>query len=188
MYPISYYFSGYRNMEENPAGNQSVYYFDKKGRPIAEENPLGETFSKKFDGQNQIIETTDPRLNTTTYTYDGNHNLRYSDDALSKESENVYDAQFHLTDTYDPLRNRGHYEYFANHHLQSTTIYPETGVEIKSENTYHTNGLPWTIIDGRLTQTTKLYDQYGNPDTTQTGAHPAIDYTYDSIGRLTDVY
>lgn len=63
----SFYFSRFRNMEEDPEGNPIVYYFDEKGRITAEENALGHRNFKRYDGQGHIIEVTDPRSNTSTF-------------------------------------------------------------------------------------------------------------------------
>ncbi|MBW2109439.1 MAG: transglutaminase, partial [Deltaproteobacteria bacterium] len=181
----NFYFSDFRNIEEDPDGNQTIYYLDDKGRTIGQEDPLGHKSAMAYDGQNHVIERTDPRLNTTSFVYDGNHNLIKTIDALTYETTNTYDAQFRLTGVTDPLGHRTHFAYDANHHLITTKVYPETGQTIKTSATYnHPNGLKDTSTDGRGTVTTMTYDAYGNPDTTTVGAHPAVDYTYDPIGRM----
>jgi YD repeat-containing protein len=41
--------------------------------------------------------------------------------------------------------------------------------------------------DTRNMVTTLTYDALNNPHTSATGSHPAITYTYDAIGRSTDL-
>ena len=178
----NFYFSGYRNVEQDPSGNNTIYFYDKKGREYAIENALGSRVTKEFDGQNHAISVTGPRGNVTNYTYDANQNLTNLTNALQQSFTNTYDSLFHLADTNDPLGNSSHYEYDAKHHLslsrgmagnQATAVF----------NGPH--GLKSSATDGRSTTTTFTYDSFGTPLTSTTASHPSITYAYDQIGRMT---
>lgn len=176
----NFYISGFRNVEEDPAGHSITYYYDQKGREYKQVDPLGNTITKEFDGQNHITRITDPRGRSTDYQYDGQHNLTNVTNALSKTTINHYDAQNRLDYTTDPLTHTTHFAYDSHHHL--TEILDAVGNRINSS--YYPNGLKSTSTDGKRTPVAFAYDAYGNPQTARTGRHPVINYTYDSIGRL----
>lgn len=192
----NFYFSGFRNVEEDPAGNTITYYYDAKGREIAQENALGHKLTKEFDGQDHTIKITDPRQKITTFFYDGNHNLTKIKNALNYETTNKYDSQFRLTDVIDPLYHGTSFGYDSEHHptqskygvqYHTETLLPLDNGLSQTGASYYPNGLINTSTDGRGTVTAMVPDAYGNPDTTQTGSHPVINFTYDAIGRMTDL-
>ncbi len=189
------YFSGYRNIEEDTEGNQTVYYFDDKGRTLSTENALGNRSYREYDGQNHVVKTTDPRGNEAELIYDGNHNLVKAVGPLSGteyDSGYTYDAEFRLTDTYLSMndviqRSLSHRDYDSEHHLEKATVYPATGKQIENSNAYYPNGLTNTTSDGRGVVTTLTYDSFGNPDTSKVDKEPIIDYGYNSRGLMTDL-
>ncbi len=181
------YFTGYRNIEEDSDGNQTIYHYDRRQRLIALEDALGSKTSHSYDGRNHVIQTTDPRGNTTLYEYDGSNNLVMSTDALGYETTNVYDEDFHLTDVTDPLGNLVHYDFDEEHHLVNTTVYPESGRSIETSTVFYANGLPHISTDGRGIAATLTYDAYGNPAARQTASAPAVTYTYDGTGLMTSL-
>ena len=175
-----FYISGFRNVEEDPEGNQMVYHLDYKGRTTAVEDALGNTSYSEHDGQNQIVKNIDARANKTITEYDSNHNVRFITDALNKKSENIYDSQFRLTDTIDPLAHRTEFKYDTEHHLKLT----RDALQNTATATYYPNGTRETSTDGRAVVTNYNYDAQGNPDTTSVAAHPVIDYSYNALGQL----
>ena len=180
----NFYFSGFRNAEEDPYGRQTIYYLDEKGRTYKLEDALSNKTTKTFDGQNHEVAIKDALNHTTAFTYDGNQNLTQTTDALSKNSINTYDAQFHLTDIADPLNHTTHFDYDPKHHLTATTVKPTDTATIITGLTYYPNGQTETTTDGRGTVTTLTYDNKNQPLTTKTALHPAITYNYDAIGRM----
>ncbi len=184
---FKYYFSGLRNVEEDPEGDQTVYFLDRAGRTTAVQDALGNAQATVFDGQNHPVKTIDPRGNQTQYSYDGMQNLQFVTNALNQQTENVYDPKNRLQDTYDPLRHVTHFEYSTTNHLLLTR--DALGNEFKS--TYNTanpgRGLPKDSTDALNIKTTYTYDIYGNPDHTQVAAHPIVDQGYDAIGRRTQL-
>jgi RHS repeat-associated protein len=181
----SFYFSGFRNQEVDPAGNATTYFYDRKGREYAIEDALGHKVEREFDGQDHVVRATDPRTNDTSFLYDGNHNLAQTTNALGKTSHFTYDALHRLTDTADPLGHLSHNAYDSEHHLTQSTVYPASGSSVSTARTYYTNGQLQTSQDGRSVVATLTYDSLGNPATSKVGSHPAVTYTYDAIGRMT---
>jgi RHS repeat-associated protein len=189
----NFYFTGFRNAEEDPDGKKIIYNYDEKGRILTTEDQLGNKIKKEYDGQNHVVKTVDPRENQGWFYYDGNHNLIQSVDAFSLVTDYIYDSQFRLTDTVDPIYHGNHLEYDSEHHPilskfgvhYDTNLLPTDNGLYQNSSTYYSNGFTQTTTDGRSTITTLTYDSYGNPDTTRVGSHPVIDYAYDPIGRMT---
>jgi len=179
----NFYFSGFRNAEEDPYGRLTIYYLDEKGRTYKAENALQNRQAVTFDGQNHVISVKNARFFVTTYSYDGNQNLTKITDATDKATNNVYDPENHLTDIYDPLDHNTHYDYDAEHHLILTTD-AETNT---SRLTYYPNGQVETSTDGKGTVTTCTYDTNNHPHTSYAGLHPSIHYDYDTIGRMRSI-
>lgn len=180
----NFYFSDFRNTEEDPAGHATTYYYDRKGREFAVENALGQKSVKQFDGQNHPVIVTNPRQYSTIYEYDGNLNLFKTTNALNYETTNQYDTQFRLTDIFDHLQHNTHFGYDSRHNLTLT----RDNLGNTSTATYNgSKGKKDTATDGRSIVTAFTYDGFGNPDTTKTAAHPVINFDYDPIGRMTDL-
>ena len=180
----NYYFSGYRNIEEDQDGNHTIYFFDDKGRSVGTENALGHKVAQEYDGQDHIVKITDPRMNSSEFIYDGNHNMTRIINAVLNETVNDYDIQNRLIQSTDPLLHSSAFTYNDRHQLTSTTLYPDDTVSITTSAGYYANGLPATRTDARQTTTTLVYDGVGNLASSQTGTQPAITYNYDVIGRL----
>lgn len=194
----NFYFSGYRNMEEDPDNKTLIYYFDNSGRLKEFVNALGYSTKYEYDGQNHQTKVTNPRNYFTTLQYDGNNNLTKTTNALLKDTINTYDSQFRLTDTVDPLNHGSYFDYDTEHHLTLSKACSFTGTtcdpviagdgnEIKTSATYYANGLPKTATDARLTVATLTYDAYGNPYTAKAGAHLAVTTAYNTKGWLTSL-
>lgn len=177
----NFFYSRFRNQEEDPEGNTTTYYFDEKGRSIGEENALGDMTAMLYDGQGHIVQSIDLRGNSTYFFYDGQHNQVQVTNAFGDNIVRVYDSQFHLTDTYDPLGHRSHFEYDPFHHLTLTSDHLNNSIGATYNNP---NGFRDTATDARGTKAFFAYDTFGNPRTFRTGDHVAIAYQYDSIGRL----
>jgi len=187
-----FFFSGYRNVEEEPDGSAVVHYFDERGQAIAEENQLGQKSVKEYDGQNHVVKVIDPKLNETIFLYDGNQNLIKNTNAQLKELNFNYDSQFRLTDTVDPLYHGAHIDYDAEHHptlsksgvLYDANFLPTDNGISQTSASYYANGQTETATDGRGTLTRVTYDYYGSPYTTKIGGHTAVTMGHDLIGRM----
>ncbi len=179
----NFYYSGYRNAEEDPEGHQLIYHFDDKGRSIADENQLGQKVSREYDGQDHVVAATDQRGNTASFTFTGYDQTKVID-PLSHETTLLYDAEHRLTETTDPLTHKTNFGYDAEHHLTSNTIYPAAGQSISTGATFYPNGQTETATDGRSITTTFTYDAQGNPETSRLTGETPVTTLYDSVGRL----
>jgi RHS repeat-associated protein len=179
-----FYFSGFRNAEEDPDNKKLIYYFDNKGRAIGSENELGHSSSRNYDGQDHLVQTTDPQGHTSEFTYDANHNLVSSVNPLNKQIINSYDAQQQLINVTDPLGHAAVFTYDGEHHPTSTTVTPAPGQSIVTRATYYPNGFTATTRDGRGVATTMTYDSHGNPATSRVNGEIAVTTQYDAAGRL----
>ncbi|MBC7248827.1 MAG: hypothetical protein H5T62_00955 [Anaerolineae bacterium] len=65
-----FFFSDFRNMEENPDGSRQVHYFDAQARATGREDTLGNRVQMSYDGQYHLRTLTDRMGDTTSFTYD----------------------------------------------------------------------------------------------------------------------
>lgn len=153
------YYSGYCNIEENPEGGQTCYFYDKRGRSISVENALGEADLSAYDGQDHLIEYTTQKGETTQRIFDAEHNLVELKDPLLNTSSNTYDALSRL-ETATDFRGNGMAYTYNNQH-QVLTITDRKGVLIRT-HTYDADGNLKTVTDADDNTTTYSYDTYGN--------------------------
>jgi RHS repeat-associated protein len=185
----NFYFSGYRNVEEDPDGSTLVSYFDHQGRVIGSENKLGHRISLTYDGQDHIVAMTDAQGNRSSFAYDGHHNLISMVDPLNRKTSIEYDDQHRLRQVTDPLDHRVLLDYNDKHHLTKTTVHPQDGQSLTSEITYLASGLPDKTVDGRGITKSITYDEYANPVSSTIMEEKPVVAQYDEIGRqlsLTD--
>ncbi len=180
---FNYDFSGFRNVEEDSDGHQTVHFINAQGRTVAIQDALGHQQKTVFDGQGHVVLNISARKKVTWFRYDNNQNLRFTVNALHQQSENVYDSQFQRIRTLDPLGNRTRFAYDSKHHRTLTT--DALGNTVGAS--YYPDGRTRTTTDGRNSVTTLTYDAFGNPATTQTGAHPPVSDTYNALGQRTSL-
>ncbi len=154
-----FYYGENRTVEENPLGEQDIYYFDDKTRPTGVEREPGKRTTLSYDGQDHLIQLTDARGFSTQFKYDGRHNLTNVTEALSKKTTCDYDGRNRMVRTVDALGNETSFEYDERHHL--TRILDALGHE--TTRTYYPDGLLHTETGPRGYVTTWTYDALGNP-------------------------
>ncbi|MBI4557406.1 MAG: RHS repeat protein [Candidatus Hydrogenedentes bacterium] len=156
----NYYYSGFCNVEEDPTGARSSYYFDARGRTLGQKDANGNRNYLVYDGQDHVIERKTPNNEVTTFTYDVNHNLLSVTDPLGHTTTMTYDAGFHLKTSTDPRLKTTLWDYNAQHRVIKMT-YPDTAFVTFTFN----------AGDGTLSSQA---DQAGN----------ATSYTYDNFGQV----
>ncbi len=185
----NFYFSDFRNIEEDPYGQQTIYHLDKKGRTIAMENALGNKIQKKYDGQNHEIEIIDERNARTYYFYNENRDvkrIRSPERSGESRTDNFsYDQYYRIyySDTSYWGGNKATsswYEYDDKHHVTKV----KDGEDNSVSHTYYPNGQLETTTDARGNTATFIYDSFGNPLSAKTGNHSPVTYEYDAIGRM----
>ncbi|MDD5435855.1 MAG: DUF6531 domain-containing protein, partial [Nitrospira sp.] len=192
-----FFFSGYHNQEVDSEGHATTYYYDKKGRLYAQEDALGNKVVKTYDGQDHVISVTSPRSKIdfpiiTTYEYENNTISKFTN-ALNQSVRKIHETQypFKLTDVKDDFDHAIHYNYDPEHPYYVSDVTDALGN--KAYSTYYSSsefpkGFRKTAKDPNGTTTIFTYDSYGNPFTSKTAARPVVKYTYDIIGRMTDLY
>ncbi|MEM1223526.1 MAG: polymorphic toxin type 10 domain-containing protein [Verrucomicrobiota bacterium] len=155
----NFYFTGYRNIEENPQGGQTIYHYDARGRSISVENALGQADSSSYDGQDHLIRYITTKDETTLRSFDADNNLTGMTDPLLNTSSNTYDSENRLETATDFRNNDIDYTYNTKH--QVITITDRKGILIQT-NTYDTDGNLKTVKDAEDNVTTYFYDSFGN--------------------------
>ncbi|OGX05215.1 MAG: hypothetical protein A3G87_06350 [Omnitrophica bacterium RIFCSPLOWO2_12_FULL_50_11] len=176
-------FSGFRNVEEDPFGRQTIYHLDEIGRTMTLENALGFKTDIVYDGQNHEIRVWDPRGNFTTFTYNGDHNVTKITNAVSQVTLFRYDPDLRLHEIEDPLHHISYLDYDTEHHVTQTTN-AENDRQLTS---YYANGQVESVVDGRNIATTFFYDPLGQLESARVAPHPPIQYGFDPIGRMREL-
>lgn len=182
----TYTWSGFFNVEENPEGELTTYFYDNRGRSTGVTNPLGESTQIGYDGQDRIYYTTTPNGETTYSSWNADHNLIGTIDPLGKTVGYFYDGSLRLQRSRDKKGKDTLYTYTAGHLLASVT----DPLGHATSYTYNGFGLPETVTDGEGKITTTTYDGYGNPSQVtvkaSAGSSPVTvrTFTSDAIGNV----
>lgn len=115
------YWSGWENVEEDPAGGQRRFCHDDKVRLVAQADALGNMSRTAYDGQDHVTLAVSPLNETNRFEYDGRHNLLRTVDALNFTNQFVYDTQDRLVRTVDARGNTNRSGYNAKHQITGTT-------------------------------------------------------------------
>ena len=115
------YWSGFENVEQDPAGGQRRYYYDEKHRSTAMEDALGNVARMVYDGQDHTLMTVSPLNETNRSEYDGNHNLLRAVDPLGFTNRFYYDSQQRLTRSEDARGVTNRFGYNSQHSLTGST-------------------------------------------------------------------
>ena len=115
------FYSGWQNIEQDPAGGQTTYFYDGQSRPIGVRDALSNLTQSFYDGQNHIVATVSPLNETNLTVYDGNNNVIASIDPLGFTNQFVYDGQNNLVQSIDPRGNVSTFGYNGQFSLTGTT-------------------------------------------------------------------
>ena len=99
------FWSGWQTVSQDPAGGQTVYFYDDKIRLIAGQDALGNLSRKFYDGQDHVVMTVSPLGETNQFVYDGNNNLVQMIDPLGCSNQFVYDGKNNMVRAVDPLNH-----------------------------------------------------------------------------------
>lgn len=160
------------------------------------------------DGQGRITGITDLNNNSYTYGYDGSGNLAsVSLPGVPVPAAYTYDSTHLLTGQTDFRGNSTTTQYFSDGRLKSvtdsmgnttsfaytlnsngttttTTTFPDTGVQVRTDNNF---GNPLSILDPLKRLTTYTYDTHQNVLTRTDPLGKITRYTYDANGFQTSV-
>lgn len=175
------YYSGFANIQEDPQGGRTTYFYDDRGRSISVENALGEGDGRSYDGQDQMIAYITPTIDFTFYDYDENNNLIETTDPLFNEASNTYDSEHRLQTATDFRGNSMSYTY--NDKDQVLTITDAKNIVVQT-NTYNSNGNLHTVTDAASNTTTYSYDSFGNVNRIDYPNGDFETFTYNARGDL----
>ncbi len=115
------FWTGWRNIEQDPAGGQRVFTYDDKARLVSLQDALGKTSAMAYDGQNHLVLTVSPLNETNRFIYDGNHNVTNAIDALGYTNQFIYDNQNNLVRSVDARGNPSTFGYNGKFQMTGLT-------------------------------------------------------------------
>ncbi|MCF7816573.1 MAG: DUF2380 domain-containing protein [Kiritimatiellales bacterium] len=195
-HPWDFYFTGTRNVSEDPLGNQTAYYLDSKARTWSIELPNGARSYSVFDGQNHVVQSVAPNSVTNAFVYDVNHNLLLTTNAVGLPEQVVsaygYDSGHHLRFVTNALgtaqQTVTETTYTAEHKVDTVTAAKGTALATVTDYDYTSDGLVQQVSEGDGKRiTTFNYDsnsQYGHPKTTTSTDAGTATTIYDIQGNL----
>jgi len=150
------FWTGYENVEKDPAGGRTRYIYDDKYRLKYHVDPLGNWSYYSYDGQDHLVQYITPLWEITDYYYDGQHNLIAIWDPLEYWIYHEYDSQNRRIRTIDQRGYTNYFAYNAQHSLIAQTN--AMGDWVRFE--YNTDGTLKYRIDPAGTNS-YFYDSYG---------------------------
>jgi RHS repeat-associated protein len=116
-----FFWSGYANTEQDPAGARRRFYLDDKHRFVGLQDALGNLWQTFYDGQDHPIATVSPLSETNCFIFDGRHNLTATLDALSFSNIFLFDTNDDLVGWVDELANTNCFGYNSQFQLTGAT-------------------------------------------------------------------
>ncbi|MDF7826944.1 DUF6531 domain-containing protein [Pontiellaceae bacterium B12227] len=192
--PWNYYFTGTRNVGEDPLGNQTAYYIDGQQRTWSVEKADGTRTYTFQDGQNHVTSTFNEAGTTNIFVYDVDHNLLAQTNAVGTSVEVVshygYDSEHHLRFVTNAMgtteRLITEYAYTDEHAVDYMKTAKGSADEVTTDYTYNGDGLLTTLSEGngkRIT-TYSNFDSYGNALTVNSTLAGEVNLTFDIQGNL----
>ncbi len=183
----NFYFSDYRNIEEDPQGGQKVYCYDDKRRLTSSELVAGSPSFVFYDGQDHVVATVDPLGRPTWMLYDGNQNLTNLVDALTNRMVYTYDSQNRLTSAQDPAGGITRFGFDSKNHLTNVVDAAGNLTTYTYCSSGASNGLPARVVAPGNVISASSYDSYGNvAGVTRTDAG-TIGMQFDITGNMTQL-
>ena len=155
------YWSGYRNIEVDPAGGRKQYFYDDKHRLNYTSDAMGHYTGTYYDGQDHVIITLTDMWNRTDFSYDGRHNLTAIQDPLNGRKDFYYDKNDNLVRVWDERGNNSYFGYNDKFQMTSST----------------NNAGDWTTF---------AFNNDGNP-ISRTDVGGTTSYGYDDKGQLNKI-
>ncbi len=191
--PWNFYFTGARNVEEDPYGNQTAYYIDGQQRTWSVEKAGGTRNYTYQDGQNHVATTVNEAGVTNAFVYDVDHNLLVQTNSAGTSEQVVsaygYDSAHHLRFVTNAVGTTEEvvteYAYTGTHHVETITEAKGSAIERETDLDYWGTGLLKKQTEGNGKRVTDFtYDGNGNLDTVVSIDAGTIDYLYDIQGNM----
>jgi RHS repeat-associated protein len=146
-------------------------FIDSAGRLLSSRSPLGQSSRYEYDSLDRVVKATDPLGGISEFTYDANGNVLSFKDARNNLTSYTYDTMNRLKSRTDALQHVETFEYDAIGTLKKSTDRRGKVTSYGYDNLYRL-----TFVGFGTT------GDPGNPSYEST-----ISYTYDTVGRLTEV-
>jgi RHS repeat-associated protein len=170
---------GNKTLSTDNASNTFTYTYDLNNHVISTTNPLGKTIAFEYDTEGNRIKVTDQNLNQTSYQYDSLNRLLSETNPLSLTKSYAYDPVGNRTGVTDAKGNIITYEYDSLNHL--TKINYPSGSAVSF--TYDSLGRRLTMTDSQGVSS-YTYDKLGRLTQVQgPGQNNTLQYTYDALGN-----
>ncbi|MDP3851849.1 MAG: RHS repeat-associated core domain-containing protein [Luteolibacter sp.] len=178
-----FYYTGFCNIEEDPAGGQKKYLFDDRGRSTGTIDALGNFEGRGYDGQDRIVAVVTPEAELSSYTFNADHNVVTETDPLNKVTTYTYNADKEVETVTDKRGKVTTYTYWPEH-VPHTVTDP---LGNQTVYTYTNKGLLLTSTDGESKTTTYGYDTYGSVSKVTSHDSTEVNYTNNPQGDVLTV-
>jgi len=168
---VTFYFSGYRNVSENPDGSQMIFYLDEYGRLVGMQNATGHRSRQSYNDRGYVVSITDRLGAITTMTYDPpSGKIASMTDAEGRTISFSYTAYLR---TFNGVP--------FTHYLITQVNYPDGTHEAF---TYDGHGNPLTRTDQADEQWAFTYASSGQVQTIINPAGGVVTHTFNADGTL----
>jgi RHS repeat-associated protein len=187
----------------DPLGHATTYTYDANSNKTSQTDAAGRTTSYSYDADNELTKVTQPDGTVMTYSYDGDGNQTSQNNAAGQVTTYTYDPLDRLSSTTNPLGQTTSYSYDGVGNRLSltapsgqvtsygydtanelTSIGYSDGVTPPVSFSYTADGQRATMADGTGT-TSYTYDSLGRLTQVTNGAGQVVSYSYDLDGNLT---
>jgi RHS repeat-associated protein len=192
----TYYFSGFRSKEVDPATRARVWSFDENGRTLGELDALGNETRYEYDGLQRITRRTHPEGNAIEFEYDDRSNLAREiihpkPASLEAPIEWLYSFEplwNRLSTVTDPLSRVTAYTYDGSGNPTKVEQPAVGGVIPETDLVYNARGQVESVTDPELRVTAYAYDPVTGDLLSRTvdplGLALATQRAYDAVGNV----
>lgn len=174
-------YSGFRNSEEDPAGNITTWLYDERGRSIATIDPLGNRTDLYYDGHDRKTAIQSPADEWTEFDHDKFNNPTTVTDPILLDTVMTYDAQNRLETLTDKREN---VTTVNNYNAQHQPLLVTAPLNRTTNTTYTTTGEIDTVTDAEDNVTDHDYNSLGQLWKVHINGHLKVTYTYNAYGDV----
>jgi RHS repeat-associated protein len=175
-----FYYTGFCNIEEDPAGGQKQYFFDERGRSTSTIDALGNYEGRGYDGQDRMVAMVTPQAELSSYTFNADHNVLTETDPLNNVTTYTYNANKEAETVTDKRGKVTTYTYWPEHVPRLVT----DPLGHRTAYTYTTTGLLLTSTDEESKTTTYGYDTFGSVSKVTGHDSTEVNYTNNIRGDV----